>query len=356
MGGAVRLTPVTNWIIFSSLLQVQVQTQWNFQGFRGAAGAGGGYFSGPSRQRSSRFAAYGGYSTNPFIKRNFGLNSGSDKFRENWPQNSFQNSPQQQQQLPFNFNPKQQSLIIATTETPPAVTTTTFRTIPTTTPPTTTLRTSPSSTTEFVPVVRFEKTQASFVQTKRFPVLPAVPGLRETEPSTETYLVNDTIEDDENDDNRESDVLPGGFSPVPAVPGLSVASLDLSPPTPPPSAAPLVVSSPSTSPLVADTESIISNTDFDSRLETSSTEPIVMLPICRRPGPIVCRKVDVDDVTNNNNNDDDDVLEVQVDDAVIQRKQFKRCHGKCVQKFCLPINELTVFDNCSSKCKGICSE
>jgi len=332
MGGAVRLTPVTNWIIFSSLLQVQVQTQWNFQGFRGAAGAGGGYFSGPSRQRSSRFAAYGGYSTNPFIKRNFGLNSGSDKFRENWPQNSFQNSPQQQQQLPFNFNPKQQSLIIATTETPPAVTTTTFRTIPTTTPPTTTLRTSPSSTTEFVPVVRFEKTQASFVQTKRFPVLPAVPGLRETEPSTETYLVNDTIEDDENDDNRESDVLPGGFSPVPAVPGLSVASLDLSPPTPPPSAAPLVVSSPSMSPLVvAATESIISNTDFDSR------------------------KVDVDDVTNNNNNDDD-VLEVQVDDAVIQRKQFKRCHGKCVQKFCLPINELTVFDNCSSKCKGICSE
>jgi len=330
MGGAVRLTPVTNWIIFSSLLQVQVQTQWNFQGFRGAAGAGGGYFSGPSRQRSSRFAAYGGYSTNPFIKRNFGLNSGSDKFRENWPQNSFQNSPQQQQQLPFNFNPKQQSLIIATTETPPAVTTTTFRTIPTTTPPTTTLRTSPSSTTEFVPVVRFEKTQASFVQTKRFPVLPAVPGLRETEPSTETYLVNDTIEDDENDDNRESDVLPGGFSPVPAVPGLSVASLNPSPPTPPPSAAPLVVSSLSTSPLVAATESIISNTKFDSR------------------------KVDVDDVTNNNK--DDDVLEVQVDDAVIQRKQFKRCHGKCVQKFCLPINELTVFDNCSSKCKGICSE
>ena len=54
-------------------------------------------------------------------------------------------------------------------------------------------------------------------------------------------------------------------------------------------------------------------------METSSNEPIVTLPICRRPGPIVCRKVDVDDVTKNNNNDDD----VQVDDAVIQRKQFK---------------------------------
>jgi len=334
MGGAVTLT---NWIIFSGLLQLQVQSQWNFQGFRGAGG--GGYFPGPSRQRSSRFAAYGGYSTNPFIKKNFGLNS--DRFRENWPQNSVKNPPQQQQpQLPFNFNLKQQSLVIATTATPPTVsttptfrTTTSLRTIPTTTTPTTTtptLRTSPSTTTEFVPVVRFEKTGAASVQTKRFPVLPAVPGLREKEPlssSTETYLVNDTIDDD-NDGDDDSVILPGGFSPVPAVPGLSVASSVASPS---PSASPLVVSSPpSAAPLVASTESIISSIDLDSR------------------------KVDVDGDTNNE--DDDEAVGVQVDDAVKQRKQFKRCHGKCVQKFCLPINELTVFDSCSTKCKGICSE
>ena len=34
------------------------------------------------------------------------------------------------------------------------------------------------------------------------------------------------------------------------------------------------------------------------------------------------------------------------------RKQFKRCHGKCVQKFCLPIGDLSVYDSCSAKCKG----
>eukprot|EP00092_Neocalanus_flemingeri_P073840 GFUD01091202.1.p1 GENE.GFUD01091202.1~~GFUD01091202.1.p1 ORF type:complete len:356 (+),score=93.31 GFUD01091202.1:54-1121(+) len=38
------------------------------------------------------------------------------------------------------------------------------------------------------------------------------------------------------------------------------------------------------------------------------------------------------------------------------RKQFKRCHGKCVQKFCLPIDSLSVFDKCTDKCKGICTQ
>ena len=37
------------------------------------------------------------------------------------------------------------------------------------------------------------------------------------------------------------------------------------------------------------------------------------------------------------------------------RKQFKRCHGKCVQKFCLPVGVLSVFDNCTNKCRGICT-
>lgn len=180
-----------------------------------------------------------------------------------------------------------------------------------------------------MPVVRFEKTGAASVQTKRFPVLPAVPGLREKEPlssSTEPYLVNDTIDDD-NDGDDDSVILPGGFSPVPAVPGLSVATSVASP-----SASPLVVSSPpSAAPLVASTtESIISSINLDSR------------------------KLVVDGDTNNEDNDE--VVDLQVDDAVKQRKQFKRCHGKCVQKFCLPINELTVFDSCSTKCKGICSE
>ena len=39
-----------------------------------------------------------------------------------------------------------------------------------------------------------------------------------------------------------------------------------------------------------------------------------------------------------------------------ERKQFKRCHGKCVQKFCLPVGSLSVFDKCTNKCKGICTQ
>merc|ERR1712106_1155420 len=39
-----------------------------------------------------------------------------------------------------------------------------------------------------------------------------------------------------------------------------------------------------------------------------------------------------------------------------ERKQFKRCHGKCVQKFCLPVGNLAVFDKCTDKCKGICTQ
>ena len=38
-----------------------------------------------------------------------------------------------------------------------------------------------------------------------------------------------------------------------------------------------------------------------------------------------------------------------------ERRRFKKCHGRCVQKFCLPVGNLTVFENCSVKCKGICT-
>eukprot|EP00092_Neocalanus_flemingeri_P007325 GFUD01007911.1.p1 GENE.GFUD01007911.1~~GFUD01007911.1.p1 ORF type:complete len:263 (+),score=62.56 GFUD01007911.1:79-867(+) len=38
------------------------------------------------------------------------------------------------------------------------------------------------------------------------------------------------------------------------------------------------------------------------------------------------------------------------------RKQFKRCHGKCVQNFCLPVGNLSVFDKCTNNCKGVCTQ
>ena len=39
-----------------------------------------------------------------------------------------------------------------------------------------------------------------------------------------------------------------------------------------------------------------------------------------------------------------------------KRKQFKRCHGKCVQKICLPVGSLSVFDKCTTKCKVTCTQ
>jgi len=39
-----------------------------------------------------------------------------------------------------------------------------------------------------------------------------------------------------------------------------------------------------------------------------------------------------------------------------ERKEFKKCHGQCVQKFCLPVGNLTVYAECVEKCKNVCEE
>ena len=54
-----------------------------------------------------------------------------------------------------------------------------------------------------------------------------------------------------------------------------------------------------------------------------------------------------------------DASSVKIEKSLInakeERRRFKKCHGRCVQKFCLPVGNLTVFENCSVKCKGICT-
>ena len=39
-----------------------------------------------------------------------------------------------------------------------------------------------------------------------------------------------------------------------------------------------------------------------------------------------------------------------------ERKKFKACHGRCVQKFCLPVGSLAKHSACQDKCKDICSQ
>jgi len=38
-----------------------------------------------------------------------------------------------------------------------------------------------------------------------------------------------------------------------------------------------------------------------------------------------------------------------------ERKTFRKCHGRCVQKFCLPVGDLTKHNVCQNSCKDICS-
>ena len=38
-----------------------------------------------------------------------------------------------------------------------------------------------------------------------------------------------------------------------------------------------------------------------------------------------------------------------------ERKKFRRCHGRCVQKFCLPVGSLSEHAECQDSCKDICS-
>merc|ERR1712119_47571 len=39
-----------------------------------------------------------------------------------------------------------------------------------------------------------------------------------------------------------------------------------------------------------------------------------------------------------------------------ERKKFKKCHGRCVQKFCLPVGNLAKHQSCQDSCRDICSK
>merc|ERR1712181_186017 len=43
------------------------------------------------------------------------------------------------------------------------------------------------------------------------------------------------------------------------------------------------------------------------------------------------------------------------DDKRATRKKFKRCQGRCVQEFCLPVESIPVYEKCVNKCKTFCT-
>jgi len=46
---------------------------------------------------------------------------------------------------------------------------------------------------------------------------------------------------------------------------------------------------------------------------------------------------------------------VETDDKREARKKFKRCQGRCVQEFCLPVESIPVYEKCVNKCKTFCT-
>jgi len=65
------------------------------------------------------------------------------------------------------------------------------------------------------------------------------------------------------------------------------------------------------------------------------------------------RLVDLSDGLSDGNSVAQDISTDDDDEKVI-RKKFRKCHGKCVQQFCLPIGNLNVYAKCVEKCKQLC--
>merc|ERR1711997_41359 len=199
----------------------------------------------------------------------------------------------------------------------------------TTTPTTTTRTTTRRSTTmqimrekQFSPVLRTEANPYLSIDMDRFAVIPAVPGSAVAVPSlTNKARVPKTSE------VREDEDLLSGFSPVPAVPLTTASNTPPAPPAPPAPAPPAPSAPPAPTPRARQKPSLPGhNTAIGGGAGGVQTN-------------VVSQKTTGD-----------------ISQTTLERKAFKRCHGKCVQKFCLPIEDLGVYDACTNKCKGICEQ
>lgn len=316
------LTRISNVVLV--IIVSTSDAQFGF-GFRG------GLFPGAGRQRSSRFAAYGGYPrASNFLEKDYPIPFNNldttKKKTENWPENQFFN-----RQLPFNFQQKQKKPIQQQFQQPsPPVTRPRVNVFPkTTTTPVPTTTTTPAttarSTENFLPVLRTEKNPYLSIDTKKFPVLAAVPNSDVPLSENLSFSPSPTpVSQRNNAPNNVPSVpeIPAGFSPVPAVPDL---------------------------PTVSDQEAAPSSIQQSFVSDFSSVPNVPDLPtnavrIPRR------------DIENAVEAEVEELKSFASDEKEAKRKQFKKCHGRCVQKFCLPVEDLQVFENCSDKCKGICSQ
>jgi len=187
---------------------------------------------------------------------------------------------------------------------PSTTTTTTTTSTTTTTTISTTVTTTTTSTTESTPMPGDPYLSIN----PKFAILPAVPGVK-TPVQVKTPL-QERLPKKIPPGKEASLLIPARFMPLPAVP-LEDTAGDLK-----------------NFQEVADVnntvEEVLEKVEEKSEKYTNKVSPVKAVPAA--PGP---------------------------SDA---RRAYKRCHGKCVQKFCLPVTSLALFDECTAKCGGICTQ
>ena len=90
---------------------------------------------------------------------------------------------------------------------------------------------------------------------------------------------------------------------------------------------------------------------------TSTLKPIAAVP----QQPTIEHSSSLFDTNQNiiNNDHNENIAHQENFNAITQskekRKTFRKCHGRCVQKFCLPVGDLGKHNVCQDSCKDICS-
>jgi len=169
--------------------------------------------------------------------------------------------------------------------------------------------------------------------------LPAVPGAPQSEGSVALQCQSKTPDGSQTEEGNQYEK----FMPVPAVPNSatdlqasrrpkdSLASVDLN-------VSPLNIVAVKPSKVSTDPPRPISARPTTSR-RPASPRPTTPRPTSpTRPAPVVPQQ---------SLPSEDDKTEI--------RKKFKRCHGRCVQKQCLPVANLEVYYKCVDKCKQLCT-
>merc|ERR1712025_1026522 len=189
---------------------------------------------------------------------------------------------------------------------------------------------------------------AKRITTRRTP-FPTTARRPTTVSTTSTPLQRELIDslfDDLEDDANEWEVRPGKFEVIAAVPDQPVKESE----------------SKARLPKAAVSQSV------SSFGQGRRFMPVPAVP--NKSEPLVKQKeiTETENIERSRNNEEirSNVIESEIIDGSVNRekvvikkgsksrKEFKRCQSKCVQQFCLPVEDLQVYEGCVEKCKDLC--